>query len=142
MVGVAGKDRRGTVELFGKHDAAELMRPGHGAEADDKVGGSAQGGIVAVRSADDQRQAAPVFIPEPGESRRELLGSEVLAALVERDQSGAPGELRQQPGRLVMAPGFGEAGAPCGKLDYAAEIQAERGPAPAESLKIALRQIL
>src|SRR3954464_11041233 len=118
------------------------MRPGHGAEGDERGGGSAQGGIVAVRPADDQRQAAPVFIPEPRESRRELLGSEVLAALVERDQSGAPGELRQQPGRLVMAPGFGQAGAPFGKLDHAAEMQAERRAAPAESLKIALRQIL
>src|SRR4051812_30078512 len=103
MIGVAGKDGRGAIELLGKHDAAKLMRPGHGAEADDQVGGSAQGGMVAVRSADEERQAAPVFIPKADKSRRELLGGEVLAALVERDQRGTPVEVRPQPCGLVMA---------------------------------------
>ena len=38
MIGVAGKDRRGAVELLGEQNAHELMRPGHPAEGEAAIG--------------------------------------------------------------------------------------------------------
>jgi hypothetical protein len=142
MIGVAGKDGRGAIELLGKHYAAKLMRPDHGAEADDEVGGGAQGGIVAIGSADDQRKAAPVLVAKASQNCSELVGREILAPLVEGDQHAALGQLRPEPGGLVMTPGFGRAGAPFSDFDDAAEVKAERRAAFAESLQIALRKVL
>ena len=60
MVGMTGKDRCGAIELFGEHDAHQLMRPGERAEGKDKGGCLMQGRVMAilVDPASGKRQGA------------------------------------------------------------------------------------
>jgi len=48
VVGVAGQDGVGTIQLFGEHRAGQEVGPGCGAEAHDEIGCCAGLGDVAV----------------------------------------------------------------------------------------------
>ena len=55
MVGVPAQDRGRAVELFGQHDADELVGPGEGGEAQRQAGGGDEAGVEAVGATDHER---------------------------------------------------------------------------------------
>jgi hypothetical protein len=62
MIGMAGEDRQGPIDLFGCHDARQLVWPGHGAERNHKIRLGTEFGIESIRAADDKtdRRHAPI----------------------------------------------------------------------------------
>ena len=50
------QNRQRAINLLGRHHAHELVRPGHGAEADDALRRRAQRGVEAVGAADQERE--------------------------------------------------------------------------------------
>ena len=73
MVGVAGEDGEGTVDLLGEDDASELVRQGDGAEREGEGGAGVGGGGPAVVGADGKHHGLRAGVAEAAE-----VGSEVF----------------------------------------------------------------
>jgi hypothetical protein len=73
VVGVAGEDGEGTVDLLGEDDASEFMRQGNVAEREDEAGAGASGGGPAVVGADGEHDGLRAGVAEAAE-----VGGEVL----------------------------------------------------------------
>src|SRR5690349_17435390 len=54
VIGVAGQNRRGTVQLFEQHDTDQLMRPRRGPERQVERGSATQFGRKSVGTADQE----------------------------------------------------------------------------------------
>jgi len=93
VVGVAGEDGEGAVDLFGEDGAGEFVGQGDGAEGEDKAGAGAGGGGPSVRGADGEDDGLGAGVAEAAEVSGEFFGGELLAAAVEEDEdaSGAGG---------------------------------------------------
>src|SRR5262245_13369012 len=111
VVGMAGHQGHGAVELFHEHDANQLVRPGGGAKGQAEVGVLAQVVGNTVRAADEEYGGGPgVVAPAPqgvGKAGR----AEVLAALVEQDRDGSVGNELRQGDRFLGFAAVGLAGA-------------------------------
>ena len=123
MVGAAGEDGDGAVELFGEHGAGEGVGPGLRSEGELQVGPDQDRGIEPVRAADDQGEAGDPFIPPAGEAGGELAGGERRPMFVAGDDAlmVQPREEGRGFGRLPGASGF--------DLDEADRREAERAAA-------------
>lgn len=92
MVGVAGENCAGPVELFQEHDTNELVRPSRRAEGEHAGGAGVQGLGKAVGAADNEAGRRTVLLaPLPQESG-EPGAVEILSSLVENGDDGLFGD--------------------------------------------------
>ena len=126
MIGVAGKNSAGTIELFEQHDAHELMRPGRRTEGESKPGALAQAGSKAVGAADDEADARAVLGAPLAQQCRERRTVEIFAALVENDDKRSFGDDVGERDRLLDAPPLGVVRATLPDFDDFKIAQAKR----------------
>jgi hypothetical protein len=88
VVGVAGEDGEGAVELLGEDDAGQLVGQGDESEREEEVGPGAGGGGPAVGWTDGEDEALGAVVAEAAEASGEVLGGELLAAAVEENGVG------------------------------------------------------
>src|SRR5258705_4994164 len=86
VIGMARQNRRGPVNLFQKHDANHLMRPGRRAERDAQFGFALQIGRKSVRAADCENCVGRALVPPTAELLGKGRAVDALAAFVERHQ--------------------------------------------------------
>src|SRR5215831_9203532 len=85
MVGVAGENRHGPVNLLHQHDSDELMWPGRRSERKVHIGGVKQASGKAVRSPDNEAGArTPLFAPCANSPGKTVAGG-ILAPTVEHN---------------------------------------------------------
>jgi hypothetical protein len=104
MVGVPGKDRRGTIELFREDDAGETVRQRHRTERKLELSACERAVPVSVRAADQECDVAATFVAPPSEPAGECVAAKRFAAAVQHDEQIRPRGMLQQPGRFVGAP--------------------------------------
>src|SRR3954447_18135201 len=86
MVGVAGQNGRGPVNLFQKHDANHLVRPGGGAERNSQLSPAPQIGRKSVRAADHENSIGDRIVPPAAKMSGKSAAVDVVAALIQRHQ--------------------------------------------------------
>ncbi len=86
MVGMTRQNGRGPVNLFQKHDANHLVRPGRGAERHPQLCHAPQIGRKSVRAADYENSIGDLIIPPAAQMPGKSAAVDIFAALVERDQ--------------------------------------------------------
>src|SRR5262245_17532223 len=105
MVGMAGQDGDGAIELLQKHDPRQLMGPGGGPEGEAEIGLLAEARRYPARAADEESRRWPPLVAPPLQLLAERRRGEIVAALVEHDPGGRVGnELRQRDSFLGLAP--------------------------------------
>ena len=115
MIGVAGEDCHGPVQLLGKHHPDELMRPRHFAKSEAKLGFFEKLRAMAVGAADCEDDVARAAVPPAGDPVGKGGARQVLALLVEGDEGAALAEggddrrgLLGLAGLRRASPAFGE----------------------------------
>src|SRR6185312_4351462 len=88
VIGMAGQNGRGPINLFQEHDANHLMRPGRRAERNAELSLAPQIGRKSVRAADRKNSIGDLVIPPAAKMPGKRRAVEVVAALVERHQDG------------------------------------------------------
>src|SRR3954467_15067440 len=86
MVGVAGQNGGGPVNLFKKHDADHLMRPGRRAERNAQSSLALQIGKKSGRADDLENVTGDPLIPPLDDLPRKSRAIDALAVLVQRHQ--------------------------------------------------------
>ena len=120
VVGVAGEDGEGAVDLLGEDGAGEFMGQSDVAEREDEAGAGACSGGPAVGGTDGEDKGLCARVAEAAEVGGEFFGGELLAATVEEDEDGGgAGGLAVEPGEEC---GFGVMG-----LELAGEIAGGSG---------------
>lgn len=142
MIGVAGEDGGGAVELFGEHDAGKLVRPGHPSERDHRGGGLQHRGIVAVGAADGKNQFARAGVALACQKLGKILRCQGFAGFVEGNDTGAGIAQGMQFRGFLAATLPVVAGTALGDLDQRAGAQAERTGGLGEAVEIARRKFL
>ena len=142
MIGVAGQDRHGSVELFGNEDTHQLVRPGHRAEVDRRVGFVAKRRIKAIGAANCNHHVTLAAVSELTDPRRKGFAVKGTSPLIEQDQECTFRQGLLQSCRLLPLAGVGVSGAALRHFDHAPEIQPDRGPGPREAVQVAGRNIL
>jgi hypothetical protein len=89
VVGVAGEDGEGSVELLGEDYAGEFVGQGDESEREEEVGAGSSVGGPAVGGADGEDEALGAFVAETADAGGEVFGRELLAAAVEEDGVGS-----------------------------------------------------
>jgi hypothetical protein len=89
VVGVAGEDGEGAVELLGEDYAGEFVGQGDESEREEEVGSGAGVGGPAVGGADGEDEALGALVAKTADAGGEGLGGKLLAASVEQDGVGA-----------------------------------------------------
>jgi hypothetical protein len=140
MIGVSGENRHGTVDLLGRHDARQLMRPGQGTKGEDEIGRGAEIWIEAVRTADNKAQRGDSLIAAFAEIGGEFGAAQIAAGLIAGDE---PAPIRKNATDCL---GFVELAllrAPRPALIDLAMLdnKSQISPGRRRALKIALRQI-
>ena len=104
MIGVAGKDCHGPVELLGEHHPGDLMRPRHFAESEAQARLFEERRAVAVGAADGEDERRRALVAPFGDAPGEGGAGQVAAAFVERDEDGAGRDgLEEGGGFFVLA---------------------------------------
>ena len=107
VIGVARQNGRGPINLFQKHDANHLMRPGRGAECNAQLCLAPQIGRKSVRPADHENSVGDRLIPPaakmPGKSR----AVDIVPAFIERHQDGFCRDCRRNRRGFLGYPGRG-----------------------------------
>jgi len=88
MIRVAGQNGRGPVNLFQKHDAYDLMRPGRGAERKPELGLAPQIGRKSVRAADQEKSVRDRLIAPAPKMPGKPRAVDAVPAFIERHQDG------------------------------------------------------
>lgn len=87
MVGVAGHQGPGSVELFGEDHANQGVRQSEAGELEGFVGFGLESCIQTIRAADDEARAAPTFLPGL-HALGQSAGGEVFAMLIQHNSQG------------------------------------------------------
>src|ERR1700674_1227933 len=140
MVGMTRQDGRGPVDLFQKHDANHLVRPGRGAERHPQLRHAPQIRRKSVRATDYENSIGDLIIPPAAKMPGKSAAVEIVAVLIERDQQGSCGNCRRNRRGLLGHPGGGVArpafryfmSLKAAKSEFAADV--------VESLTVALGQ--
>src|SRR5262245_4677661 len=141
MVGMAGQDGDGAIDLLQEHDPRQLMGPSCGAEGETEIGLLAEVRRHSVGAADEEGRRWPPLIAPALQLLAERRRSEIVAALIERDPGGGVGnELRQRDSLLGLAP-LGFAGTAFADLDDFDLGEAHGRSGLGDALAIALRQV-
>src|SRR6476661_9819297 len=142
MVRVAGQNGRGPINLFKKHDANHLMRPGRRAERNAHFSLALQIGRKSVRASDHENCVGdPLVSPLaelPGESR----AIDALAVLVQRHQHGFLRYRSRNRRGLLRYPGRAVARAAFRNFMNREAAKAELAADVPEALAIAFGQFL
>ena len=85
---MARQNGRGPINLFQKHDANHLMRPGRRAERNAKLCFAPQIGRKSVRAANCKNSVGDLIVPPAAKMPGKCGAVEIVAALVERHQGG------------------------------------------------------
>lgn len=88
VVGMAGEDRQGAVDLLGEYDAGKLMRQGQTAKGQKKVGALTCHGGPSIGGTDSEHEALSALIADAPNLRGELLRGVLLAAAIQQDGVG------------------------------------------------------
>jgi hypothetical protein len=127
VIGVAGEDCSGTVNLFREYDTGKLVRQGNASEREEELRSLAGRGRPSVCGADGEHKALGSVVAQTAEAGSELLGCELLATTVEEDGKGAGAA------GLVVQPveegvfGFEELGVAGDVAGGAADVVGEEG---------------
>ena len=140
MIGVARQNGRGPINLFQKHDANHLVRPGRGAERQTELGHAPQIGRKSVRAADRKNSAGGLFVPPAAEMPGQSGAVEIVATLIERHQHGFIGIAAEIAAGLLGHPGRGVAGAAFGDFMNIEAAKAEFAADVIEALAVAFGQ--
>ena len=120
MIGLAAQDAERTVELFQDNKTGEPVRQRQPPERPREIRARHEVARQPVGAADDQRDALLAAVHRLLQRRGELLGAELLAALVERPQLVSRGDLADELAvvldldeveRQLAAPALGVLGA-------------------------------
>ena len=104
MIGVAGQDGGGAIELLGQHDAGETMRQRDGAERQHRVRRLAYSRSQTVGAADKDGHRPAATVAGLAHEMCKALAGQRLAALVEGDDRiGAARELQERGAFLLGA---------------------------------------
>ena len=136
MIGMPGKNGRGTIELFGEDDAGEAVRHGHGAEGEDEGSTVPCRLVMAIGATDEKRQSSRAMVALAADEGCKGLAVQGYAALVENDAAVGRGSGKEAPGFFGFAC-IGETGAALGELDELyrrhSEFRAERDALKADA---------
>jgi hypothetical protein len=88
VVGVAGQDGEGAVDLLGQYDAGKLVRQGHAAKGKEKIGALACGRRPSAGGTDGEHKPLNALIANASDVRSELLGGVLLAAAIQQNGVG------------------------------------------------------
>src|SRR6195256_2309765 len=88
VIGMARQYGRGPVNLFQKHDAHHLVRPGSGAECDAQFCLAPQIRRKSVRAADHKNSVGDRLTPPAAKMPGKIRTVDIVAAFVERHQHG------------------------------------------------------
>ncbi len=89
VVGVAGEDGEGPIELLGEDYAGELVGQGDESEREEEVGASAGGRGPAVGGTDGEDEALGTVVAEAAEASGEVFGGKLQASAIEKNGVGA-----------------------------------------------------
>src|SRR5882757_8053237 len=142
VIGVACQNGRGPVDLFQKHDANHLMRPGRRAERNAQFSLALQIGRKSVRAADRENCIGDSLIPPIAEMPGETRAIDALAMLVQRHQYGFLRYCRRNRRGFLRYPGRGVARAAFGNFMDREAAKAELAADILEALAIAFGQFL
>src|SRR5882672_4997097 len=102
-VGAAGEDGEGAVELFGEHDASELVGESHRAERKFLVGAPAESFWEAVGVAAEKDQFAGAAVAQLTEPNCEGVRIEIFSGSVEKDHGGGAVSVEFLQGGIAVA---------------------------------------
>src|SRR6185312_13775577 len=104
VVGVAGEDGLGAIDLFEQHATRKKMRPRHRAERHDviRLGANVLG--EAVRAADQEDYLGNAGVAPLAETLGEFLAAELRPRAVERDHDRAFGNRLKQQVAFALNP--------------------------------------
>jgi hypothetical protein len=88
VVGVAGQDGEGSVDLLGQYDAGKLVRQGHAAEGKEKISALACGRGPPVGGTDGEHKPLSTLIADASDVRSELLGGVLLTPAIQQNGVG------------------------------------------------------
>src|SRR4051795_10098268 len=142
VIGMAGQYSRGPVNLFKKHDADHLMRPGRRAERNAQSSLALQIGRKSVRAADRENCVGNPLIPPIAELPGEARAIDALAMLVQRHQHGFLRYCRRDRRGFLRYPGRGVTRAAFGNFMDREAAKAELAADILEALAIAFGQFL
>ena len=111
MIGVAGKNCPGPIELLKQHDAYKLMRPRCRSEGELELGAPGKTGREAVGAADKKANGRAVLPAPCTQQPREARTVETLAPFVENDDDGPFGNDIGECNRFLKSAPLGIVGA-------------------------------
>src|SRR5882724_6369058 len=140
MVGVTRQDGRGPVDLFQKHDANHLVRPGRGAERQPQLRHAPQIRRKSVRATDYENSIGDLIIPPAAKMPGKSPAVEIVAVLIERDQQGFYRDRSRNRRGLLGNPGGCVACPALRYLDNLKAAESEFAADVVESLAVAFSQ--
>src|SRR5690242_618097 len=138
VIGMAGQNRRGPVDLFQKHHAHHLVRPGRGPERDHELSFAPQFGRKSVRPANDENYIRRL-VAEAAQMLGKGAAVDALAALVQGDEPVFLREVGRDRSRLLGDSRGGIAGAAFRNFMNLDAAKAELAADIVKALAIALR---
>ena len=107
VVGMAGDDLLGAVDLFQQHGAHHHVWPGHGAEGDDAPRPLDDTVVQPLGAADHEGELGHAFVSPHAQKLREILAGNFLTTRFEGHHDGAGGTGGfQQPGFAALQFGW------------------------------------
>src|SRR5258708_16049628 len=141
VIRVARQNGRGPIDLFQQHDADHLVRPSRGTERNAELCLAPQIGRKSVRAADHENSVGDRLIPPGAKMPGKSDAVDILAALVERHESGFRRDCGRNHARFLGNPGCGIAGAAFGNFMNLEAAKPEFAADVVESLAIAFGQL-
>lgn len=96
MIGRAGKNGDGAIELFGEHDPHQFMRPDRIAKGEHQVRPGKDRMVMAISAANAEYSVSHAFIAPLLERSGELASRHGFAALIEKHKAGIARQARSQ----------------------------------------------
>ena len=141
MIWMARQNGGSPINLFQKHDANHLMRPGRGAECNPDLCLAPQIGRKSVRAADQENCVGNRFVPPAAKMTGESRAVEVVAALIQRHQHGFFGDRSRYRRGFLSDAGGGIAGAALGNFMDLQAAKTELAADILEAFAVALGEL-
>src|SRR5664279_305043 len=138
---MAGQNGGGSINLFQKHDAYHLVRPGRGAERYAEPAFAPQIGRKSVRATNHENSVAYRFVAPAAKMPGKSGAVDIVTALIQRHQDGFRRNCRQNRRGLLCDPGRGVARAAFRNFMNFQAMKAELAANVVESLQVAFGQL-